>query len=184
MQRDLHDGAQQRLLALRVRLELAGDTPVDPETLRAFAREIDVAVNEVRAFAHGVSPPLLSSHGLVDALRSAARGVPLPIRIHGSAIGRYPPEIERAAYFCCLEAIHNASKHAQGATEVCVTLVDDGKLRLEVRDNGDGFDVAATPGVGLVNMRDRVASVGGELDLRSTPHDGTMVAVALPQAGS
>ncbi len=181
IQRDLHDGAQQRLLALRVRLELAADHPTDPEALRGFARDIDAAVEEVRSFAYGVYPPLLSSRGLVDALRSAARRCALPARVDGDHVGRYPPEIERAAYFCCLEAMQNASKHASGATEVSVTLADDGKLRLEVRDDGSGFDVATTPpGMGLVNMRDRVASVGGELDLRSRPSDGTSVLIALP----
>jgi signal transduction histidine kinase len=168
-----------------VQLELSAAGPVEPERLRGFAREVDAAVDEVRAFAHGVYPPLLSSRGLLDALRSAARDVPLPIRIEADPIGRYPPEIERTVYFCCLEAIHNASKHARGATGVSVTLVDDGDLRLEVKDDGDGFDVAGTePGVGLASMRDRVASVGGSLALRSTPEDGTSVVVALPPAGA
>ena len=183
IQRDVHDGAQQRLLALRV-LELAAEAPVTPETLRGFARDIDAAVEDVRAFAHGVYPPLLSSRGLVAALRSAAREQPLPTRIDGDAISRYPPEIERAAYFCCLEAIQNASKHARGATGVSVKLVEDGELRLEVHDDGDGFDVDTTPpGVGLVSMRDRVATVGGALDLRSCPTSGTSVVVALPTGG-
>jgi signal transduction histidine kinase len=185
IQRDLHDGAQQRLVALRVRLDLtaAGHTEVGSDALRAVAREVEAAIEETRDFVQGVYPPLLAARGLVDALRSAATRMPLATRVVADGIPRYPETVERAGYFCALEAMQNAAKHAQGATRVTVRIVDDGVLRVDVHDDGGGFDVAAAaPGVGLTSIRDRVASIGGELALESRPQDGTRVVITLPRA--
>jgi signal transduction histidine kinase len=181
IQRDLHDGAQQRLVALRVRLDMsaAGEAEVDRDALLAFAREVDAAIDETRDFAYGVYPPLLASRGLTDALRSAATRMPLATRVVANGIPRYPEAIERAAYFCTLEAMQNAAKHAHGATAVTVRIVDDGVLRVGVHDDGGGFDAAAAP---LTSLRDRIASVGGQLAIESGPRNGTRVAITLPSA--
>ncbi len=111
----------------------------------------------------------------------AALHTALPAEIHPDGIGRYPPEVESAVYFCCLEALQNASKHARGATRITVTLAEDEALRFDVRDDGDGFDVQSTAGgVGLTNMRDRLAAIGGELTIDSTPGQGTAVSGSVP----
>jgi signal transduction histidine kinase len=111
----------------------------------------------------------------------AALHTALPAEIRAGGIGRYPPEIESAVYFCCLEALQNASKHAQGATRVTVSLAEDDALRFEIRDDGDGFDVHSTAsGAGLANMRDRLAAIGGELKIESTPGGGAVVSGSVP----
>jgi signal transduction histidine kinase len=108
---------------------------------------------------------------------------PIPVRVDVSRIGRYPPEIESAVYFCCMEAMQNAVKHGVGATLISVALSDDGRLRFEVADNGAGFDATATPsGAGLANMRDRLAAVGGRLAYRSQIGKGTRVFGVVPNS--
>jgi signal transduction histidine kinase len=182
----LHDGAQQRLVALRIRLELAaarvGEHDADEaELLRGLGLDVEEALDEIRSLAHGVYPAPLAHYGLVEALRSAARRTVVPTTVHAAGMRRYPSEIESATYFCCLEALQNAAKHATDATAVAVELSDNGSLRLEVRDDGAGFDVEhMTPGFGLVGMRDRLAAVGGELDISSRPGHGTCVNASIP----
>jgi signal transduction histidine kinase len=186
IERDLHDGAQQRLVALRIRLNLAADLmPNDPRSgariLRELVVEAEEALEDIRSLAGGVYPSLLADEGIPDALRALARRAPLPTEVESAALRRYPPEIESAVYFICLEALQNAEKHAAGATFVQVSVHDDGALRFQVRDNGAGFvsdEVSA--GAGFTNMRDRVAAVGGELSIRSEPGAGTVVAGAIP----
>jgi signal transduction histidine kinase len=181
IERDLHDGAQQRLVALRIELELAEElVRRDPargaDRLHVLEHEVDEALDELRALAHGVYPPVLADQGLAEALRAATRGSPLRVHIQVEELGRYTPEVESAVYFCVMEAVQNALKHAVGAHRVTVRL--DGAragLRFSVRDDGAGFEGAVRPGAGVTNMRDRVASVGGELELSSTPSVGTTV---------
>ena len=185
IERDLHDGAQQRLVALRIRLGLAGDLMgEDPargaELLRELGAEAEDALEEVRSLAHGMYPPLLADQGLGEALRALARRTEPTPRIAVEGIGRYPPEIESVVYFCCLEALQNVAKHAAGASTLSILVVDDGELRFEVRDDGPGFSEEIAPGVGLTNMADRLAAVGGELDVRSGPGGGTLVAGRIP----
>ncbi len=185
IQRDLHDGAQQRLVALRIRLELAAERTADDEraaaVLREFGGDVDAALEDVRALAGGIFPAPLADHGLVEGLRSAARGNVLPTTVRAAGVGRYASEIESAAYFFCAEALQNAAKHASGATSAAVELSDDGALHLDIRDDGDGFDPAAVAeGSGLVNMRDRLAAVGGELEIASVPGRGTHVSATIP----
>jgi len=181
IERDLHDGAQQRLVGLRLKLELAEELmPSDLERGRKLLHEIGdetvEALEEVRSLAHGVYPALLARQGLAEALREATLRSPLPARLEAEGIRRrYPQLVETAFYFCALEAMQNATKHAFGATEVLVALSDDGILRFEVRDDGGGFDPAITSGAGLSNMRDRLAAVGGELTVLSAVGHGTRV---------
>jgi len=136
----------------------------------------------VRSLAHGVYPALLMQRGLRDALRDAALRSPVRVRVDAVGIGRYPPEVESAVYFCCMEAMQNAIKHGVGASQIEIALSDDGRLRFEVRDDGSGFDVAGTPpGAGLANMRDRIAAVGGSLSCRSQVGKGTQVVGVVPR---
>ena len=183
---DLHDGAQQRLVALRIKLELAAERMDDPEgnaavLLRGLGTEVDEALDEMRSLARGIYPAALADRGLVEALRAAALQSPLPATVLAAGVGRYAREIETAAYFCCLEALQNAAKHAAGATAVVVELSDDGSLRFEVRDDGVGFDERRTrPGMGLMSMQDRLGAVGGEVAVRSRPGHGTRVSARIP----
>jgi signal transduction histidine kinase len=188
IERDLHDGAQQRLVAVAMRLEFAadlvGDDPARGKALlRDLAAEVDIALGEVRSLGRGVPPRVLVRRGLLDALVLAAEDAPIPTTVHGGPLSRYPPEIESAAYFWCLEALQNASKHATGATRLRITVAaTDDRLQLEVDDDGAGFDVAAVPASGgLTNMRDRANSVGGDVSVESGP-GGTRVSITIPLA--
>jgi signal transduction histidine kinase len=185
IERDLHDGAQQRLVALRIKLDLAEEAlNKDPDDgrarLHALGTEVEATLDEIRALAHGVFPPLLADEGLGEALRAAALRAGVPASVSVDGIGRYPPEVESAVYFCCLEALQNAAKHAGGASRVSVLLSDDGRLRFEVRDDGVGFGADAAPGAGVTNMRDRISAVGGEVELSSAPGGGAAVVGSVP----
>ena len=184
IERDLHDGAQQRLVALRIKLELVAEETSDAERaarLRRLGSEVEEAIDEVRSLARGIYPAALADRGLVEALRSAALLSPLPTTVLAAGVGRYSREIETTAYFCCLEALQNAAKHAHGASAAVIDLSDTGTLRLEVRDDGAGFDPAQTaPGAGFVNMRDRLAAVAGELATVSSPGKGARIVVTIP----
>ena len=192
MERDLHDGAQQRLVALRVRVELAGelmdeDPGRGPDLLSELGSELEEALDEVRALARGIYPSLLADRGIVAALRAAGRRHPVPTTIEADGVGRYPPELETAVYFCCLEALQNTAKHASTASSVSITLVDEpAALSFAVADDGIGFSVGANgSGQGLTNMRDRLAAVGGELKIQSAPGEGTSVVglISLSRSG-
>jgi signal transduction histidine kinase len=188
IERDLHDGAQQRLVGLGIQLELAGElVETDPiraaGRLRELARDVDDAVDEVRSLARGLVPPLLVERGLADALREVAASSPLATTVQADGLGRYPPEIESAVYFCCREALQNAAKHAAGARSVSVTLWEGDELGFEVRDDGGGLpDRPDQRGAGLTNMRDRIGAVGGRLTIESANGAGTSVAGAAPLA--
>ena len=186
IERDLHDGAQQRLVALRIQLELLSETlEADPEAARrrlhALGDDVEDTLDAIRALAHGVYPPLLEDRGLEGALRAATINAPIPATVVPNGNERYPPEIESAVYFCCLEAMQNASKHADGAERITISFTNGEKLRFEVRDNGRGFDAnGSTDGAGLTNMRDRLAALGGDLEVTSSPGAGTVVAGTVP----
>ena len=189
IERDLHDGAQQRLVALRIKLELAAERTdrgdaggaAGAAMLRALGEDVEQALDEVRSLARGIYPAPLADRGLVEGLRAAALRNPLPTTVLAAGVGRHPREIESAAYFCCLEALQNVAKHAAGATAAVIEVRDDGVLRLQVRDDGAGFDPGDVDGgSGITNMRDRLAAVGGELQLSSEPGRGTVVTGTIP----
>ncbi len=190
IERDLHDGGQQRLVALRIRLELAEEMlSEDPARARSMVHrlggEIEAALDELRSLAAGVYPSLLAARGLSDALRTAALQSPLPTTVDVDGSDRYADEIETAAYFCCIEALQNVAKHAPDSSSVSIALSRNGDLRFEVRDDGPGFLVEdVEPGDGLMNMRDRMAAVDGNLDIRSSPGAGTAVIGNIPVASS
>jgi signal transduction histidine kinase len=189
IERDLHDGAQQRLIALRIRLELAaelmGEAPPsgaeEAAALRRFGDDVQEALDAVRSLASGIYPASLADHGLVAALRTAALQNEVPTTLLAAGVRRHSREIESTAYFCCLEALQNAAKHARGASAAVIELWDEDTLRLEVRDDGAGFDPEdVTGGVGFTSMRDRLAAVGGELTITSSPGRGTRVCASIP----
>ena len=189
IERDLHDGAQQRLVGLRIKLELAAEQlGGDPSAalLRRLATDVDTALDELRSLAHGVYPPPLAHLGLVEALRSAALQSTLPTTVLAAGVGSdYPRQIASTVYFCCAEALQNVAKHARGATAAVIELADTGgRVRFDVRDDGCGFDVLQAAGSGLTGMRDRLAAVGGDLTVVSSPGNGTRVVGTIPVAGA
>ena len=184
IERDLHDGAQQRLVALATMLSLAeARFKTDPERaseLVSRAREeAELAVRDLRDLARGIHPALLSDLGLGAALDALAARAPVPVQVRGVPSDRLAPEVEAAAYYVTAEALTNVAKYAR-ANEcvVCLTL-EDGRLRVEVRDDGVG---GADPsgGSGLLGLRDRVEALDGSLEVDSPPGAGTAVIVELP----
>lgn len=190
IERDIHDGAQQSLVALRIRLELAGqllgESPARAEELLGdLGTEVDETLEQVRSLARGVYPSLLTDRGLDAALRAAALRSPVRTTVDTDGIGRYRPEIETAIYFCCLEAMQNSMKHARDVETISVSVAVKEDLRFEVRDDGAGFaEDEVVSGAGLTNMRDRLAAVGGLLVIRTAPGTGTSVSGTVPLSGN
>jgi signal transduction histidine kinase len=187
IERNLHDGAQQRLVALAVKLRLArrlvdDDLEQTRSMLEELREELKDAVDELRTLAHGIYPPLLMDQGLAAALGSAAQRATIPTQVEATSIGRHSAEVEAAVYFCCLEALQNAMKHAGPAATVVVRAWEEaGALRFAVTDDGAGFDPAARgAGGGFVNMRDRLGAIGGSLRVESSPGAGTSILGVLP----
>ena len=151
----------------------------------ALGDDVEAALNELRSLAAGVYPSLLAARGLTAAIRTAAIESPVPTQVRVDGADRYPPEVETAAYFCCVEALQNVAKHAPEATSVDISVWRNGDLRFEVSDDGPGFDTQnGHVGKGLVNMRDRLAAVGGSLELSSDAGRGTSVVGTIPGAGA
>ena len=182
LERNIHDGAQQHLVALAVKLRLAATLAKrDPEKARRSVKELETQTAEarqtVRDLAQGIYPPALREGGLMEALQRHAE-------VTAEGIARYDPEIEAGVYFSCLEALQNATKYAR-ASKVRIDLRQrDGLLLFSVLDDGVGFDPAtASSGTGLQNMKDRVASLGGRLVLESQRGKGTIISGSLPLAG-
>ena len=186
IERNLHDGAQQQLVALAVQLGLAAQiAPEEPQAvptmLEELRTEVQSTIGELRELAHGIYPPLLRDRGLGEALRAAANRSPLPCRVAVDLPGRYPLDVETAAYFCCLEALQNAGKHAGAAATVTVQVGDDDSgLWFRVHDDGVGFDASSSSGHGFVNMRDRLGALGGSLSVESRVGVGTTVCGSVP----
>jgi signal transduction histidine kinase len=178
---NLHDGVQQRLGALRLRLAMTAElVPEEPlrNRLESIGNGVDDTLEEVREVAHGLYPHLLIEQGLVPALEHAL----LPIAIRHNEILRHPPELESAVYYCCLEAVQNARKHGGPNVQVSVSLREDaGSLSFEVTDDGPGFDRSTGhPGLGLQSLKDRLGGVGGRLAITGEPGRGTVVAGTVP----
>lgn len=181
LERDLHDGAQQQIVAVRIRAaaaeELLKSNPAaGVQAIQQLGLLADRALAELRALARGVYPAVLTDRGLVDALRSVARDAAIPVHVSSNGVTRHPLDIETALYFTCLEAIQNALKHAAGATGVWITLNEsDEWLRFTILDDGPGLTPAATDGRGLRNMRDRIEAVHGCLTVETTAGRGTRI---------
>jgi signal transduction histidine kinase len=187
---NLHDGAQQHLVALAVKVRLIEQfAERDPDRARSLMKQLqdDVAsaIEELRSLAHGIYPPLLSSAGLGVAMSAASRQAPLPASVEADGVGRYAPEIEAAVYFCCLEALQNAAKHAGAEAYARIRIWEDaGGLLFEVSDDGPGFETGGdAEGAGLTNMRDRLGAVGGTLRVQSDS-DGTRIHGVVPVSGA
>ncbi|MDP9405079.1 MAG: GAF domain-containing sensor histidine kinase, partial [Actinomycetota bacterium] len=185
LERNLHDGAQQQLVALKVRLGLAErfaakGMPVD-ELLRQLSVDTDDAIETLRDLARGIYPPLLAAEGLPAALVAQARKAALPVTVEADGVGRYDQAVEAAVYFCCLEALQNIAKYAN-ATQARIRLhANLDTLTFTVTDDGDGFDPETTTmGAGLTNMTDRIDALGGTLSIDSTPGVGTVLTGWVP----
>jgi signal transduction histidine kinase len=182
VERDLHDGAQQRLVLLALKAGMLerdqGPTPLVSE----IRTDIDEALSELRDLAHGLYPKVLESDGLPSALKEAANTAAIPTTVECDGARRYRRELEAAVYFCCVEALQNAAKHAGDGARATVALGErNGELIFHVADTGAGFDPAtAAASAGLQNMSDRIGALGGELSLRSEPGTGTTVAGTIP----
>jgi signal transduction histidine kinase len=180
IERNLHDGAQQQLIALAIQLGLLAESAADPEFIRAaipdLKAQLSAALEDLRALARGIYPPLLAEQGLVTALRAQAARSPVPAVVEAGQVGRYPQDAESTVYFCTLEALQNVAKHAR-ATAVTVRLAQaGGTLEFSVSDDGAGFPAAATRhGSGLQGMSDRLAAHGGTLTVTSQPGQGTTI---------
>jgi len=182
MERDLHDGAQQQLVLLGLKLAMA-ERLIEKDTVAATAMHDELradlrkALSELRDLAHGIYPAVLENEGLPGALREAVERAAIPTELHCDGASRYPPELEAAVYFFCLEALQNAAKHAGAGAKVRIDLVERARsLVFEVADDGRGYDTAAgIGGVGVQNMTDRIGALGGELTIESTPGSGTTI---------
>jgi signal transduction histidine kinase len=186
IERNLHDGAQQRLVALSIHLALIaermnGDSPDRARELIELAGQVEQTIAEVRSLAHEPYPDLLAREGLVKALQYVAASAPVRTSVLSHGMRRFAPDVETTVYFSCLEAVQNAVKHAHGASRITILLDGDHGLRFEVRDDGAGFPAEPhAPGSGLTNINARLASVGGTLMIASTPGGGTSVVGDIP----
>jgi signal transduction histidine kinase len=191
LERDMHDGAQQHLVALAMNLRLAQVVVVrSPDRGRhLLAEQADaarLAIDTLSSLSRGIYPQMLSEQGLLAALRAGFGASPIPVFLEAEESGRPPPQLEAALYFCCMEAIQNAAKHS-GASRLTVRLRQDGgQWRLDVTDDGSGLDQTQAPalatGAGLMNMRDRLDAVGGTVAIISEMGSGTTISALAPAA--
>jgi signal transduction histidine kinase len=188
LERDLHDGAQSQLVGIAVKVQLAralaagGDSEL-AAVLAEIERDLGTANAQLRTLAHGIFPPLLLTGGLADALAGVASHAATTVRLGRVTLRRFDPEVEAAVYFCCLEAVQNAAKHAGRRAVVTIDVEDAGDLTLRVRDDGTGFDRAnVRDGHGFTNMADRLGALGGSLEVTSRPGCGTTVTGTVPAA--
>ena len=181
IERDLHDSAQQQLVALRIHLDRASERLGRDAELERLGEGLGQALDEIRAIAHGAYPAVLRDFGFGAALTEAARS-DRRVRVKVGHLGRYAEDVEAAVYFSALEALQNASKHSPADSRIAVEIWEDrDELRFEVRDNGPGFDAGEeTAGTGLVGMRDRLGAAGGSIEIHSSPGHGTRVCGAVP----
>ena len=184
LERNIHDGAQQDLVALVIKARL-GATVEDLAQAREIFGELQAdaagTLENVRDLARGIYPPLLADLGLAAALNSQASKSPLPVTVEADGIRRFAQDTEAAVYFCCLEALQNTAKYAHATHARICLRAQNGTLSFTVSDNGTGYDARHTPtGSGLRNMADRLAALGGQLEIRSAPGQGTTLTAHLP----
>jgi PAS domain S-box-containing protein len=189
LERDLHDGAQNRLVAIQMKLARTREQAGADDVMTRLDELIDdaqAAIEELRALGHGIYPTELREHGLEEALRSLAEAAPIRVRVIAASVGRHAPAVEEAVFFCAREALQNASKHAGPRAYVTLSLErhDEG-VEFEVADDGPGFDPREqSEGFGLTSMHDRIAAVGGELETISAPGRGSRIRGIVPNRGA
>lgn len=193
LERDIHDGVQQELVAVLARLGLARnqlrrDASLAEVSLAEVARDAQRALVSLQDLARGIHPPLLTDRGVVEAVRARAARLPVSVEVSSSGLNGHPrfaPDIEGAAYFVIIEALGNVLKHAHATSAWVDFAQDSGTLRVQVRDNGSGFDVGAAPKRGLIGLQDRVEALGGTMTVTSSHGAGSTVTVSIPagQAG-
>jgi signal transduction histidine kinase len=186
LERNIHDGAQQDLVAMAIKIRLAA-TAVNEEPAQEMLGELQAdaaaALENLRDLARGIYPPLLADLGLAAALNAQAAKSSVPVTVEADGVGRFGQDTEAAVYFCCLEALQNVAKYAQASSARICLQAQDGTLRFSVSDDGTGYDARHTPlGSGQRNMADRLAALGGRLDVRSAPGRGTTITAQLPSA--
>ena len=190
LERNIHDGVQQQLVALAVQLRLAEQlTARDPERAAAMLAELQTrttdALDDLRDLARGIYPPLLADQGLGAALTAQARKAAVKVAVDVDGIGRYAQPIEAAVYFSCLEALNNVAKYASASTATVSLSERDGALTFTVADDGRGFDPdASSYGTGLQGITDRLQAIGGDVAIRSAPGAGTTVTGSVPVEAS
>jgi signal transduction histidine kinase len=190
LERNIHDGAQQQLVAIAVRMRLAqGLVERDPAAaagvLEQLQRETQGALETLRDLARGIYPPLLADRGLVAALTAQAQKAPIDVDVDADGVGRYAQDVEAAAYFCCLEALQNVAKYAEAPRASVRVRGDHASLEFVVADRGVGFDPSvASAGSGLQGMADRLAALDGTLQVSSSPGAGTVVTGRIPAASA
>jgi signal transduction histidine kinase len=185
LERNIHDGAQQDLVALTIKLRLAGMTVENlAQAKQAFGElqtDAGEALENLRDLAHGIYPPVLADLGLAAALNAQAARSAVPVTVEADGLGRFPQEAEAAVYFCCLEALQNIAKYAHATQARLCVRARGGTLSFTVSDDGAGYDTRRTPmGSGQRNMADRLAALGGQLEVRSAPGQGTTITAHLP----
>jgi PAS domain S-box-containing protein len=185
LERDLHDGAQNRLVAIQMKLARAREqagAAAAAARLDEIIEDAQAAIEELRALGHGIYPTELRELGLEAALRSLAEAAPIRVRVIADGVGRHAPAVEEAVFFCAREAIQNATKHAGARANVELLLKRrDDRVEFEVCDDGPGFDPSEqSGGFGLTSMRDRIVAVGGELEVISAPGQGSLIRGIVP----
>jgi signal transduction histidine kinase len=186
LERNIHDGAQQQLVALSVKLRLAtGLIDRDPAKARTMLEELQGQTTEtledLRDLARGIYPPLLADKGLPAALEAQARKSPVPVTVHPDGVGRYGQDVESAVYFCCLEALNNVAKYADASSVEIRLRQTEGELRFEVADDGVGFEPdTTTHGTGLQGIADRLDALGGRFEIRAALGEGTTLIGLVP----
>jgi signal transduction histidine kinase len=190
IERNLHDGAQQQLIALGIKVNLAKglaskDADKATRILEGVQSDLQDSIDTLRDLARGIYPPLLADQGLASALEAQARKATVLTTVEANGIARYSQEVEAAAYFCCLEAMQNISKYANATRATILLSASDQELTFTVTDDGDGFDTSLTNyGTGMQGMADRLDAIGGRFDVQSSPGAGTTVTGMLPAARS
>jgi len=187
IQQDIHDSAQQRMVSVRIHLGLLAQDALSADERAAIedlGRDLDAALTDIRNVTRQESPELLRQNGVADSLASVAAHAPLRVTVEARDFGRYAPQIERGVYYSCLEALQNVVKHGGPKAVVRIRLVgEQHRIAFSVDDSGVGFDPARVqPGVGLVNLADRIDVMGGHLTIDSLPGMGTRIQGEIPIA--